>query len=75
VPLALALATVLQSAEAAILLATDMGGDSDSVASVAGAILGARSPGSVKDEWYAIAERVNCNDLLRLSEDLSALRR
>ena len=38
VPLALALGTVMDSAEAAILLATNIGGDSDSVASIAGAI-------------------------------------
>ena len=44
VPLALALGTVMPSAEAAILLATNIGGDSDSVASIAGAILGARYP-------------------------------
>ncbi len=74
VPLALALGTVMQSAEAAILLAANMGGDSDSVASIAGAILGARYPGTVNDEWYAVVERVNCHDLLSLSEDLRALR-
>jgi ADP-ribosylglycohydrolase len=44
VPLALALGTVMPSAEAGILLATNIGGDSDSVASIAGAILGARYP-------------------------------
>lgn len=74
VPLALALGTVMQSAEAAILLAANVGGDSDSVASIAGGILGARYPGSVNDEWYAVVEQVNCHDLLSLSEDLSALR-
>lgn len=74
VPLALALGTVMQSAEAAILLATNIGGDSDSVASIAGAILGARCPETVNDEWYAVVERVNCHDLLSLAEDLSVLR-
>src|SRR6184192_2401092 len=38
VPLALGLATVMQSAEEAILLAANIGGDSDSVASIAGGI-------------------------------------
>jgi ADP-ribosylglycohydrolase len=38
VPLALALATLLHSAEEAILLAANVGGDSDSVASIAGGI-------------------------------------
>ena len=74
VPLALALGTVMQSAEAAILLAANVGGDSDSVASIAGAILGARCPGTLNHEWYAVVEQVNCHDLLSLSEDLGALR-
>lgn len=75
VPLALALATVIDSAQAAMLLAANVGGDSDSVASVAGAILGARHPSTVNEEWYAVVERVNCHDLASLSEHLSALRR
>src|SRR5438128_10827507 len=41
VPLAVALAAVTDSAEATVLLATNIGGDSDSVASIAGAIVGA----------------------------------
>ena len=56
VPLAIALATILESAEAAILLAANIGGDSDSVASIAGAILGARYPETINDEWYAVVE-------------------
>lgn len=74
VPLALALGTVMPSAEAAILLATNIGGDSDSVASIAGAILGARYPETVNDEWYAVVERVNSHNLLSLAEDLARLR-
>src|SRR5439155_9319358 len=62
VPLALALATVMESADAAILLAANVGGDSDSVASIAGGILGARSPGAVNDEWFAAVEQVNGHD-------------
>lgn len=75
VPLALALATVMQSAEAAILLATNVGGDSDSVASIAGAVLGARVPRSVSDDWYGVVERVNGHGLTSLAEDLAAIRR
>jgi ADP-ribosylglycohydrolase len=75
VPLALALATVMSSAEAAILLATNIGGDSDSVASIAGAILGARHPETVNDEWYAVVERVNNHRMVSLAEQLSGLRR
>ena len=44
VPLAIGLATVMRSAEEAILLAANVGGDSDSVASIAGGILGAMYP-------------------------------
>ena len=74
VPLAIALGTIMESAEAAILLAANIGGDSDSVASIAGAILGARCPETVNDEWYAVVESVNGRDLIALGEDLSTLR-
>ena len=74
VPLAVALGTVMQSAEAAILLATNVGGDSDSVASIAAAILGARCPETVNNEWYAVVEQVNGHDLVSLAEDLTGLR-
>jgi len=74
VPLALALATLMESAEWAILLAANIGGDSDSVASVTGSILGARCPGSINEDWYGIVEAVNDHRLIRLGENLSALR-
>jgi ADP-ribosylglycohydrolase len=74
VPLAIALATLMESAEPAILLAANIGGDSDSVASVAGSILGARYPASVNEDWYGIVEAVNDHRLSRFAEDLSALR-
>lgn len=74
VPLALALGTVMESAEAAILLAANVGGDSDSVASIAGGILGARCPGTVNEDWYTAVESVNRHDLRSLAENLSALR-
>ena len=64
----------MSSAEAGILLATNIGGDSDSVASIAGAILGARYPDSVNDEWYEVVERINSHDLRSLAEALSGLR-
>lgn len=73
-PLAIALGTVTDSAEAAVLLATNIGGDSDSVASIAGAIVGARCPETVNDEWYAVVEMVNGPDLISLAEALSGLR-
>jgi ADP-ribosylglycohydrolase len=74
VPLAIALAVLVRSAESAILLAANVGGDSDSVASIAGSILGARYPGSVSDDWSGIVEAVNDHRLTRISESLSALR-
>ncbi len=73
-PSANRLGTIMQSAQAAILLATNIGGDSDSVASIAGAILGARCPGSVNEEWYDVVEAVNRHQLLSLAEELAGLR-
>jgi ADP-ribosylglycohydrolase len=74
VPLAIALATIMESAAAAILLAANVGGDSDSVASIAGAILGARYPDSVNQDWYAVVETINDHRLGRFAEGLCALR-
>jgi len=75
VPLALALATVMQSAEDAILVATNIGGDSDSVASIAGGILGARHPETINDKWYSVVDRVNDHELATLANQLVPLRR
>src|SRR5438477_5931790 len=58
VPLALGLATVMQSAEEAILLAANIGGDSDSVASIAGGILGAMYLMMVSQDWYSVVEAI-----------------
>jgi len=74
VPLALGLATVMESAEEAILLATNIGGDSDSVASIAGGILGAMYPISVNDHWYTVVEQVNDHDLVTVADQLAQLR-
>lgn len=74
VPLALGLATTMNSAEEAILLASNVGGDSDSVASIAGGILGALYPHTVNQQWYEIVERVNGHNLMALASDLAALR-
>ena len=75
VPLALALATLTDSAQVAILLATNTGGDSDSVASIAGGIAGARYPDSVHAEWSAAVQRVNGHNLVSVAEALTSLRR
>jgi ADP-ribosylglycohydrolase len=74
VPLALGLATVLQSAEEAILLSANVGGDSDSVTSIAGAILGAMDPETVNQQWYEIVEGVNAHNLVALAEELGRVR-
>ena len=74
VPLALALGTVMSSAREAILLAANVGGDSDSVASIAGAVLGARRPETVDVEWSAVVERINGHDLGTLAHELCRLR-
>ena len=74
VPLAIVIATLLESAQAAILLAANTGGDSDSVASIAGAILGARHPDTIDAQWYAVVERVNTHDFGSLANGLRDLR-
>lgn len=74
VPLALGLVTVLQSAEDAILLATNVGGDSDSVASIAGGILGAMYPNTVNQDWCNVVESINGHDLVAIANELARLR-
>lgn len=74
VPLALGLATLMRSAEDAILLAANVGGDSDSVASIAGGILGAMYPNTVNQEWFDIVERVNDHNLGAVAHELAGLR-
>jgi hypothetical protein len=74
VPLALALSAIMQSADDAILVAANIGGDSDSVASIAGGILGARYPATVSSSWYEVVESVNGHDLLGLASELVSLR-
>jgi ADP-ribosylglycohydrolase len=75
VPLALGLATVMRSAEDAILLATNVGGDSDSVASIAGGILGAMYPSTVNEGWYETVEAFNDHQLVPIAQALARLRR
>ena len=74
VPLALGLGTVMQSAQEAILLATNIGGDSDSVASIAGAILGARDPMTVNHDWSTVVEAINDLELVAIANELAQLR-
>jgi len=74
VPLALCLATLMGSAEEAILMAVNVGGDSDSVASIAGAVLGSRYPDTVNEAWYDIVETVNRHELRTVVGELVNLR-
>jgi ADP-ribosylglycohydrolase len=74
VPLALALATLMRSAEDAILLAANVGGDSDSVASIAGGILGAMYPATVNQQWREVVERVSRHDVAAIARELATLR-
>ncbi len=74
VPLALGLATTMRSAEDAILLAANVGGDSDSVGSIAGGILGAMYPHTVNQDWYDVVERINNHDLVAIADQLARLR-
>lgn len=74
VPLALALATLLWSADEAILLAANVGGDSDSVASIAGGVLGAMYPTTVNQRWIEIVERINGHQLETIAGELTNVR-
>jgi ADP-ribosylglycohydrolase len=74
VPLALSLATVMPSAQDAILIAANIGGDSDSVASIAGGILAALYPDTVNQQWYDVVEAVNKHDLAAVATQLASLR-
>jgi ADP-ribosylglycohydrolase len=74
VPLAITLALVTKSASETILLAANIGGDTDSVASIGGALAGAMYPESVNEHWYQAVERLNRHNLVALAEKLASLR-
>lgn len=74
VPLAIVLALTTKSAEKSTLLATNLGGDSDSVASMSSAIAGAISPDTINNEWYENVQTVNEIDLINLAEKLYSFR-
>ena len=74
VPLAINLAVITKSAEATILLAANIGGDADSVASIGGAIAGALAPATINEEWFDVVNSVNDDDLPRLASSIAALR-
>jgi ADP-ribosylglycohydrolase len=74
VPLAISLALVTQSVERAVLLAANVGGDSDSVASIAGAIAGALRPETVNEDWFKVVSTVNDDSIVDVASSLSAVR-
>jgi ADP-ribosylglycohydrolase len=74
VALGLALGLFAGSARHAVLLAANIGGDADSVASIAGGIAGAMYPDSVPAEWVADVERLNGHRLTAVAELLAAVR-
>ena len=74
VPLAINLAILTESSERTILLAANIGGDSDSVASIGGAIAGALRPDKVNDDWSDVVQSVNQEALVGIAEALVKLR-
>jgi ADP-ribosylglycohydrolase len=74
VPLAITLALLTESAEQTILLAANVGGDSDSVASIGAAIAGALRPGTVNEAWFDVVQTANGDDLVGIAEALAKLR-
>ena len=74
VPLAISLALVTQSAQQTALLAANIGGDSDSVASMGSAIAGALHPETVNEEWFEVVNMINDAELLNTAKSLAALR-
>jgi ADP-ribosylglycohydrolase len=75
VPLAISLALLTQSAQETALVAANIGGDSDSVASIGGAIAGALHPETVNEDWFKVVNLINEDDLLDLATSLADLRR
>lgn len=74
VPLAISLALVTKSARETILLAANIGGDTDSVASIGGALAAAMFPATVDERWYEAVESVNSDNLVEVAVKLAALR-
>jgi len=73
VPLAISLALITQSAEVTALLAANIGGDSDSVASIGGAIAGALRPDTVNEQWFEVVSAINQDGLLDVAASLAAI--
>jgi len=74
VPLAINLALLTESCQRTILLAANVGGDSDSVAAIGAAIAGALCPDTLNDDWFDVVQMINHDDLVDLAEALARLR-
>jgi ADP-ribosylglycohydrolase len=74
VPLAINLAVLTGSAEQTALLAANIGGDADSVASISGAIAGAMNPASVNEGWWDVVKQANGDELIEFATAMAALR-
>ena len=74
VPLALGLATTVRSSSEGVRLSANVGGDSDSVASIAGGILGAMYPNTLNQSWCEVVEAINGHDFVALAMELAPLR-
>jgi ADP-ribosylglycohydrolase len=74
VPVAISLALITESAEETALLAANICGDSDSVASIGSAIAGALCPESVNERWFEVVSSVNGDDILEMATSLAAMR-
>jgi ADP-ribosylglycohydrolase len=64
------LAILTKSAETTTLIATNLGGDTDSVAAIVSAIAGALNPSSVNLGWLKDVEEVNNHQLSLLATQL-----
>ena len=67
VPLAISLALITQSVEKTVLFAANLGGDSDSVASIGGAIAGALRPETINESWFEVVRTTIEENLLNLA--------
>ena len=74
VPLAISLALATESAEETVLIAANVGGDSDSVASIGGAVAAALRPETVNEDWFDVVSTVNDDDIVRAAASLAPVR-
>ena len=75
VPLAINLALLTKSSQRTILLAANVGGDSDSVASIGGAIAAALRPDTINDAWFDVVQAINQDGIVDTAKALARLRR